>query len=89
MALGADRRAVRRLMLRQSAWPIAIGLAVGLGGAMAVGPLLQSQLFGVAAFDLVTLTGVAALFGSVAMLASYVPARRATRVDPLIAIRTE
>jgi len=89
MALGADRRAVRRLMLRQSAWPIAIGLAVGLGGAMAVGPLLQSQLFGVAAFDLATLVGVAALFGSVAMLASYVPARRATRIDPLSAIRTE
>jgi putative ABC transport system permease protein len=87
MALGADRRAVLRLVLVQGLRLTTLGLLTGLAGALALGPLLRTQLFGVEPTDVTTLATVALGLLLVAMLACYLPARRATRVDPMIALR--
>ena len=84
-----ERNVVMQLILRRSMVLVGIGLGVGLAGAAAVARFLQGMLFGVTSFDPVTLIGVSLLFGAVALLASYVPAHRATRIDPLIALRCE
>jgi predicted permease len=89
MALGANRIAIVGLILNQTVVLIGVGLAVGLGGAAALTRSLQALLFGVTTFDPPTFGGVAALFGLVGIAASYLPARRATRVDPLVALRAE
>jgi predicted permease len=89
MALGARPGAVLRLILGHSLWLTAIGVAAGLAGAAALGPYIESQLFGVGPRDLTTLVVVAAALTSIAILASYIPARRATKVDPLVALRVE
>jgi putative ABC transport system permease protein len=89
MALGAARAHVLALVLRRGLALTALGIALGLAGAAAASRLLQGMLFGVTPLDVRTFAIVAAAFGGVATLASFVPARRATRVDPLIAIRTE
>jgi putative ABC transport system permease protein len=89
MALGAARRDVLRLVLRQGLALIVIGVAVGLGGALIVTRLLSSLLFGVRATDLTTFVTTALMLTAVAVLATYIPARRATRVDPLMALRYE
>jgi putative ABC transport system permease protein len=65
------------------------GVALGLAGAVVVGRLLESLLFGVTPFDPVTLIVVPALFIVVALVACYLPARRATRIDPMMALRSE
>jgi predicted permease len=89
MALGAQRPQVLGLVLRKGLFLTAAGITIGLIGAAAVTRFLQGMLFGITPLDPKTFLGVAVLFGFVTMLASYVPARRATRVDPLIALRSE
>jgi putative ABC transport system permease protein len=89
IALGADRASVLRLVLGESMVLAAIGIAVGLGGAFAAARLIQSLLFGVTSTDAVTFIATSVLLAATALVASYVPARRAMRVDPMIALRYE
>ena len=89
MALGAGGGEVRGLVLRQATLLIALGIGIGLAGAFALSRVLESQLFGVSARDPLTFAGVAALLAAVAFTASYLPARRATSVDPIVALRNE
>ena len=87
MALGARRGHVLILVLRQGLLLTAVGLATGFGLAYAVTPLLRSTLYGVAATDSATYTCVAGLLCVVALIACYIPARRATKVEPVVALR--
>jgi putative ABC transport system permease protein len=88
-ALGAQPADVVRLVLAQGAALVLIGLAAGLAMALALGRVLASQLFGIAPNDAATLAGVAALLAAVALAATAAPAVRATRLDPLLALRQE
>jgi predicted permease len=89
MALGATQRAVLALVLRWGLGVALSGLGVGLLGALALSRLIGSLLFGVRATDAVTFAGTAALLALVALAASYVPARRASRTDPLVSLNRE
>jgi len=89
MALGAERSNVFGMILAQGARLAGVGITIGLVAALAVTRLLASFLFGVQPTDPLTFGGVALLLLGVALIASYVPARRATRVDPMIALRYE
>jgi putative ABC transport system permease protein len=89
MALGAARGNVLQLVMRQGMTLVAIGLALGILGAFGVTRLLASQLFGVNPTDPLTFTLVALILAAVALVATLVPALRATRVDPLVALRQE
>jgi predicted permease len=89
MALGARASDVFRLMLRQGAWLIVAGVALGLAGAFAATRLITSFLYQVSPTDPLTFVLAALLLASVALLASYIPARRATKVDPMVALRSE
>jgi predicted permease len=89
MALGAQRREVLALVLREGFVLTAIGVAIGLAGAAGVTRYLRGMLFGLTPLDPSTYAAVAVAFAAVATLASYMPARRATKVDPLIALRYE
>jgi putative ABC transport system permease protein len=89
MALGARSGEVLSLVLGQGMRLVAVGLAVGLIGAWALSRVLVSQLYGITARDPVTYVAVAVLLAAVALLATYLPARRAAHVDPLIALRSE
>ena len=89
MAMGAARGDVLRLILVEHLRPALAGLALGLAGALALSRFLQSLLFGVTAEDPLTFALVAIVLLAIAAIACWVPARRATRVDPLIALRTE
>ncbi|HWN37032.1 MAG TPA: ABC transporter permease, partial [Gammaproteobacteria bacterium] len=89
MALGAERRNVLKLVLCQGAMMTALGVAAGLAGAVALTRYLESLLFGITPLDVPTYAVVAAAFATVALLASYLPARRATLIDPLSALRHE
>jgi ABC-type antimicrobial peptide transport system permease subunit len=89
MALGAQTRDVLRMVLGEAMTLVAIGLAVGLIGAAAAGRVVASQLFGLAATDVATQLGAALLMIIVSAIAGYVPARRASRVDPMLALRWE
>jgi len=82
MALGARTGAVASLVLRQGARLTAVGLAVGLAAALAASRLLASQLYGVEPHDPVTFAAMAAILGVLSLLACYLPARRAARIDP-------
>ena len=87
MAVGAEPRSVRGLVMRQGAVLAAVGLALGLVGALALSRFLASQLYEVGATDLRTFVAVPIVLGGVALLASYIPARRATRIDPIEALK--
>jgi putative ABC transport system permease protein len=89
IALGAQSGAVLRLVLRDALTLIGVGLALGASAAWATLRVLKSQLYEVRATDPLTFAGVTALLIIVAMLACYLPARRATNVDPMVALRTE
>jgi ABC-type antimicrobial peptide transport system permease subunit len=89
MALGAQPNDVLSLVLRQGITTIVIGVAAGIFGAIALTRLMASLLYHTSATDPITFAGVALLLTFVALLASYLPARRATRVDPVIALRYE
>lgn len=89
MVLGAGTADVVRLVLRQALYVVGIGLAIGVAGALVVSRLLASWLYGVGQHDPLTFTLVPLALGGIALLASYIPARRATRVDPAVALRCE
>ena len=89
MALGAAPGSVLRMLLGQGLVSVAIGLAVGLLGALALSRFVSGLLFGVAATDPLCFVGSALLLAAVALVASFLPARRATAIDPMLALRAE
>jgi putative ABC transport system permease protein len=89
IALGAERSNILRMVLRQGVGLAIAGAALGLVGALIVSHLMAGLLYGVRPTDPVTFAGVALLLIGVAVLACYIPARRAFRVDPLVALRHE
>jgi putative ABC transport system permease protein len=89
LALGAQRRDVMTMILAQGMAMTAIGTAIGVASALLLARVMSSLLFGVSAADPVTFAAIPVLLAAVAFVACYVPARRATRVDPLVALRAE
>jgi putative ABC transport system permease protein len=89
IALGADSSAVLRLILRQGLVLAVIGVAIGAGLAAIASRFIESLLFGVRGVDPLTFASAAGLFAVVTLVASYFPARRATKVDPMVALRSE
>ena len=89
MALGAARGEILQLILSESAKLVLLGLAPGIAGALALGRFLRSLLFEVRPTDPLTFAAVAILLALVTLAAAYVPARRAMRVDPMVALRHE
>jgi putative ABC transport system permease protein len=87
MALGAQRSHVLKMVIGQGAKMALIGVALGLTAALGLTRLMSKMLFGVKPSDPLTFLAVAALLIAVALLACYIPARRATRVDPVVALR--
>ena len=89
LALGAPPARVMTLMLRQGMTPVAVGLAIGLVGAVAITRIMRSLLFETSTTDPITFVAVAALLGGVALVASYLPSRRAAKVHPALTLRAE
>lgn len=89
IALGAQSHDVLRLIVGQGVWLAVIGIVIGLGAALLLTRAIKSFLFGVSPSDPVTFVGISVLILFTALLASLIPARRATKVDPLIALRSE
>jgi putative ABC transport system permease protein len=89
MALGAQPRALLGLVMREGLGLVAVGVAVGLVGALGAARLLSNLLYGITSSDPHTYAGVALVLAAVALLACYIPARRATKVDPMVALRHE
>ncbi|HEY3974223.1 MAG TPA: ABC transporter permease [Candidatus Sulfotelmatobacter sp.] len=89
MALGAQRSSVYQLILTEAGWLTGLGIGAGLVCSVGVAMLIRGLLFGVEAWDAGTLLSVSAVLTLAAMLASYIPARRAARVDPMVALRYE
>jgi ABC-type antimicrobial peptide transport system permease subunit len=89
IALGADRERVARLVLARASALATIGILIGLAGALAAARTLRSLLFEVGTADPLALVGAGLLLGATSLAASWIPARRATKVDPLVALRSE
>jgi ABC-type antimicrobial peptide transport system permease subunit len=89
MALGADRVNVVRMVLREAFWQVGIGLALGIPAAIGAGHLIASYLFGVRPWDPLMLSLAALLLGVATLIAAAIPARRATLVEPMVALRHE
>ena len=89
MTLGAGRSDILRLVLGEGLVVVLIGLGIGIGGAFGATRLIANQLYGVEPMDPATVLAVALLLLVVALLACYIPGRRATKLDPLVALRTE
>lgn len=89
MALGAQRGSILRLVMRDVIAVLAVGVGVGVGISLAVTRLLQQMLFELGARDSVTMIGAVGVLSVVALVACYIPARRATKVDPMVALRYE
>jgi putative ABC transport system permease protein len=89
MALGAQRADVLRLVVGEGMKLVLIGALLGLGGALALTRLMKTLLFGVSSTDPLTFIVIAALLLGVALLACWIPARQATKVDPMVALRYE
>jgi predicted permease len=89
MALGAQIGDVRRLFLRHAVWLTGAGIAIGVGLAIVITRVMSTFLFGVGPLDPITYALVSAVLAAVALLATYLPARRASRVDPLVALRAD
>ena len=89
MALGATQEEVRKMVLNAGAKMAGIGLAIGIVGALVLTRFMQSMLYDMKSHDPMTFVGVCVVLGAVALLASYIPARRATKVDPVVALRYE
>jgi putative ABC transport system permease protein len=89
MALGARSQDVLGIVVGEGLKLAAVGVAIGLAGSLALTRLMSSLLYGVSTTDSETFIGVSLLLTFVSLLASYIPARRATRVDPLVALRYE
>jgi ABC-type antimicrobial peptide transport system permease subunit len=89
MALGAHRKEVLTMIVRRGLAPVAAGLTVGIAGAIVTSRVISNQLYGVMPDDLATLTAVTALVLSISVCACWIPARRATKISPLRALRSE
>jgi ABC-type antimicrobial peptide transport system permease subunit len=89
MALGAQRSSIVGLVLRQGMALTAVGIVAGMIGAALLTRVMASLLFGISATDVVTFSAVPLILGTIAVIASYLPALRATRINPVIALRDE
>ena len=89
MALGATKRDLVRMILSESTRPVLLGLLLGFIGATFAAYLMRAILFGVSILDPLSFVGVSIFFFAIAMLAAYIPSRKATRVDPMVALRYE
>jgi len=89
MALGASRSAVMSMVLAGGLAPVAIGIALGIAGALVTGRFISSMLFAVSPYDIGTMTAVVALTTAAALFACLLPARRAISIDPITALRYE
>ena len=89
IALGANSRDILRLVMGRGLILASAGVAIGIGCALALTRLMVGFLYGVSPFDLGTFVGIPVLLGLIALLACYLPARRATKVDPIVALRAD
>jgi ABC-type antimicrobial peptide transport system permease subunit len=89
VALGATTRRITGMVMAQGVLMVAGGLAIGVAGAVALGGILRGLLFGVTPTDPVTYLAVSSVLAAVALLGAYLPARRAARIDPAIALRSD
>ena len=89
MALGAQPRSVYRLILKEAGWLTAFGIVIGMVCSVAAATLMRGLLFGVRSWDVPTLAAVAGVLGISSLLASFIPARRAAKVNPTEALRAE
>jgi ABC-type antimicrobial peptide transport system permease subunit len=89
MAIGAQRHTVLRMVMRESLLVVTIGVALGIPAALGMGHFISSQLFGLSPRDPLTLTAASLLLTAASVVASYLPARRAAEIDPMVALRHE